>query len=357
MRKHQFFSLAASLLAGGLLSVAKAQDTPAPTGGPEASAAKTEKPKGATGKRALSDPAFKKFVNIRLMMPAFHARDASLLTDLALQLAFGESVLDRPHKGFTAKDMATLALATATETGDKASLERLAKFAAKTNDSQMAASISVAKLQASKTRADAPPFMLPLGNIKLGTIDYIQGVTGSIESAKILGNRAQLEALVEELQKEDGLSTELRGSVMALATDALKMMPTDATPSAAALALEKMLRSTSRQDDDDDDQGGGGGAPPDDFTEHQNAQTQSGDDGEDDGGEDQAQFFNRNRSRTRRPAPSPPPRQENNGARRVRSKSLLGFDIWLNPGDAVCRQKTCGHSTHPIGHAHTDNTN
>ena len=187
MRKHPYSGLAAGLLAALLSTVADGQDTPAPEG----SAAKTEKPKVDTSKRAMSDPAFKKFVNIRLMMPAFHARDAGLLTDLALQLAFGESVLERPHKGFTAKDMATLALATATETGDKEALDRLAKFAAKTNDSQMAASISVAKLQASKTRADAPHIMLPVGSINYGTIEYCRDARGGIEAAKILGNRAR----------------------------------------------------------------------------------------------------------------------------------------------------------------------
>jgi hypothetical protein len=294
-------------------------------------------------------------------MPAFHARDAGLLTDLALQLAYGESVLERPHKGFTAKDMATLALATATETGDKASLERLAKFAAKTNDSPMAASISVAKLQASKTRAVAPPIMVPMGRINYGTIDYVHGVTGGIEAAKILGSRAQLEAIIQELQKQEGLPAELRDSVLAIATDALTTLPSDATPSAAALALEKMLRAGTRQADDDDEvENGGDPGPPtgdpgqsDDFREFGPAPApQFGGDDDDNGGEVQAQFFNnnRNRSRVRRPRP---PIQVNRGPWAVQTKSLFGLDIWLEPGHAICRSALCSISQHRIGHEHT----
>ena len=145
MRKHGFSWFAVGLLAISLPVVVGAQEAAGLKKFDEASGPKTVKSGAAVDTHVMYDPAFDKYVDPQSLLPAFQSRNAALLTDLALQIAFGESVLERPRKGFTARDMAVLALATAAETGDKASLERLAKFAAKTNDAQMTGRLSIVK--------------------------------------------------------------------------------------------------------------------------------------------------------------------------------------------------------------------
>ena len=61
------------------------------------------------------------------------------MTDLALQAAFGESILERSHKAVTSKELASLALKVASEKKDVKSLDRLGKFAEKTGDDDLKA--------------------------------------------------------------------------------------------------------------------------------------------------------------------------------------------------------------------------
>jgi hypothetical protein len=253
MRKQLVLSLAAGLVAVGLLSVAWAQEKAAPASGHESPPLMPEKPAAAPQPRLQSDPAFNKFVDVRLLAPAIEARNAGLLTDLALQFALAESVLERSHKTFSSQEVATLAVAAATATHDTASLDRLAKLAAKLKDSPLATKIAVAKLEAGKTRSTAPTVMIAIDSFGLGDVAGFQGFQNAIQTLKILGDRPQIESRLKTLQKQDGLPPALREQGILIAKEALAALPTDSRPSKGALALELLLSSHSRSDDDQDE--------------------------------------------------------------------------------------------------------
>jgi hypothetical protein len=251
MRKHQILSLGAGLLAVGLFSVARAQEASAPKPTPGSTASKTSKLAATPLPRVHSDPAFKKFVDVRLLAPAIKKGDAGLLTDLALQFAVGESVLERPHKTFCTQDVAAFALAAATAAHDSASLDRLAKLAAKLNDSPLAAKIAVAKLDAGKSRSAEPPTMIALDSVTAEDLAGFQGVQNAIAAFKILGDRAGIERALLMIEKQNNLPAGLREQGILFAQNAMMTMPKDAKPSNAALAVEQLLAYPTRDGDDD----------------------------------------------------------------------------------------------------------
>ena len=229
----------------------EAQDAAAlKTGDAAAAAPKTEKPGATSGTARLLDPAFEKFVDVRLLATAIGVHDSSLLTDLALQFAFAESVLDRQHTMFSAQEVATFALAAAAETHDKASLDRLARLAAKLNDSPLSTKIAVAKLETGKSRSATPPTMIAVDQLSPWDIEGFCGFERTICTLKILGDRSEIERRLSALEKQEGLPPELREQGILIAKGALATFPKDAKPSGAALAIERLLASPVRSDDD-----------------------------------------------------------------------------------------------------------
>ncbi len=80
-------------------------------------------------KKKFEDPAFDGYVNLVQVGNAWNRLDSVLLTDVALQLAYGEDVLQRPHRKMTADMALDLAVKLALENDDQKSLDRLARGA------------------------------------------------------------------------------------------------------------------------------------------------------------------------------------------------------------------------------------
>jgi hypothetical protein len=138
MRSRSLFSLAALLLAAALL--------PSPLVGEglgvrglAASADKDALPAG------LEDAPFSRYVELSVVRKTLVDRDPALLCDVALQLAEGERVLLRPHKGLTASRMLRLALDVAVEKNDKKTLDRLARAARRDDNKDLAEKVKAAQ--------------------------------------------------------------------------------------------------------------------------------------------------------------------------------------------------------------------
>jgi hypothetical protein len=76
-----------------------------------------------------SDSAFEAYVSPELFQKATESLDAELLTDVALQLAEGERVLQRPHQGIGSEAVARLAYRLAKDDSTKARLKNAAEKA------------------------------------------------------------------------------------------------------------------------------------------------------------------------------------------------------------------------------------
>ena len=154
------------------------------------------------------DPAFDKYVDLTLLAPAVEEADAGTLTDLALQAAFGESILERSHKAVTSKELALLALQVALDSNDDKSLDRLAKLAEKSGNDDLKAKISMQRKLGSASRS-APEVMVSLDRMSVDGLKNFKDYLTDIELAVRLGDRwkldeirnADLSALPEELQK------------------------------------------------------------------------------------------------------------------------------------------------------------
>jgi hypothetical protein len=238
MMKHKHCGLAALLFAVGLLGMA------GDSGLRRANAQDTRNPKVesiAVEPPGLFDSAFAKFVNARSLAPAIEKHNTTWLTDLAFQFALAESVLERQHKLFSAKEVAAIAVAAAAETQDKDSLDRLAKLATKLSDKDLAAKVAAAKLESSKTRAPAPPVMVSADTVNPSTIAAYKEFCRVIRTEKILGNRADIERRVTAFKKQKDMPKELLDRGVLLANAAVTAIPKDAKLSSAAIALQQLL--------------------------------------------------------------------------------------------------------------------
>jgi hypothetical protein len=100
----------------------------------------------------LHDAAFDKYVDLRLLGDAWTRLDAARLVDVAMQLAEGERILLRPHRGVSAADTLKLAAKTAIDLGDSQTLERLQRIAQVRNDQALGALLASGAKLASASR-------------------------------------------------------------------------------------------------------------------------------------------------------------------------------------------------------------
>ena len=203
---------------------------------------KTPPMEGVLEPPGLFESAFANYVNVRSLATAIERLDDARMTDLAFQFAAAESALERQHKLFSVRDVAGFAAALAGETHDKASLERLAKLAAKLNDKELTARVAAAKLEAGKPPPPAPATPIQLDKVKPGTLARYKDFRWAIHAEKVLGNRAELERRLAAFEKLPDMPKELLKRGIADAQTALAAMPKDVPPTKAALTLQQSAR-------------------------------------------------------------------------------------------------------------------
>jgi len=189
----------------------------------------------------LQDSAFERFVDVRLLGRAIGDLDAALLTDVALQLAEGERVLLRSHKGLPAKGVLQAAVKMAAKKGDKTSLGRLAKYAKKSKDDDLGKLVNTNLKMAEKSRPAAPAMIS--GDTTPEQLSVYKGFLAQIDSATFLGDAKGLAAVAEEVGKleKGSLPDKLKADLIKrvkVATDEVKSSAASDTQKALSLLSE-----------------------------------------------------------------------------------------------------------------------
>jgi hypothetical protein len=188
---------------------------------PAAEEVKDDSPIPAT----LKDPAFSRYVDLALVRTALTERDPAILCDVALQLAEGERVLLRSHKGLPSSRVFTIALEVATQAGDKATLARLAKTfkAQKNNDLAMLADAAL-KVGGKARRVDSSLLVSPDSMSVEGLVLY-RSFLEQIKLAKTLKDREKLEELEKSIASLPDLGDTQRKALKKMITAAKGALP------------------------------------------------------------------------------------------------------------------------------------
>jgi len=230
-------ALAASALAVLAAASPSSAGVPRRTGGAEAPAPAAP----------VADPAFDAFVDPALFGRAWADTDPALLTDLGLQMAEGERVLMRPHKGITSDEVLGVAAKMAAEKHDAATLARLAKAADVLGKKELAGQVGAARKLASAARDAAPAATVSVETTtREGFVAYKEFLR-RIDAAKFAGDAKALDAVAKAATRAEMLTEEDRKAIAKAAEEAKEAMPKDAAPDAAVVALKK-LAGESRSD-------------------------------------------------------------------------------------------------------------
>jgi len=177
------------------------------------------------------DEAFDPYVNLLLLGKAWAELDSGLLTDVALQLAEGERVLQRPHKsGITAKQLLAKAAKLAGSLQDSSTLQRLAKVAEAGAIDELNAQLQAANKLAGASRSTDVRLNVPLETVDLQTIITLKGMLESIKSAELAGDVDLLGALRSQLQESPELGEEHQTVIRGLIDSAEAGIPKERAP-------------------------------------------------------------------------------------------------------------------------------
>lgn len=200
---------------------AEAADNPADKAGPGADVAA-----GLQADAVPDDPAFDRYVDLRLAGRAWAGRDAALLADVALQLAEGERVVLRTHKsGITSEQLLGMAARLAADQKDKATLERLAKAADARGDKALTAQVGAARKLADQARAVNPAVQVSVETTTPEQFAVYSGLLNDIRGARLAGDADMLRAVEQEIPNAPGLAPEQRDYLNGLLKEARDAAP------------------------------------------------------------------------------------------------------------------------------------
>lgn len=159
---------------------------------------------------SVSDPAFNVYVNPDTLYLARNTAEASLMVDVALQLAEGEKILLRSHRAISAEEMLKLAAKVAATKGDEETLARLNKATEKLGKPELVEEFSsIAKLVGASRNAEKPVFST--GDDKV-LAQFVEGIIDAIDDAALLQNAVKLQK-IEQSVSQIPLSEKLAGEI------------------------------------------------------------------------------------------------------------------------------------------------
>lgn len=246
MRKCQWYgALFVLAVVLSIRSSVSAQDAANPAGADADAPSAADVAMDRAMREQLDDPAFRQYVDITLLQPAWVAKDAELLTDIALQLAQGQKVLMRPHKAGSAEDMLKLASSIATKKGDKDVIARIEKAAKTHNFEDVAGEASKASKLAAAPRKAEPALMVSLDRTKPGDVADFGILVDGVHSAEILGDKAWLDEVDGRVGHYNNLSTSQRDYIKKVIGEARSTM-TDKMKDNSVVTTIGKLDSASR---------------------------------------------------------------------------------------------------------------
>lgn len=159
----------------------------------------------------LKDPAFDRYVDLRLAGDAIMQLDAALATDVALQLAEAEHVLLRSHRGASSDQLFWLAARIAVVKHDKASLQRLIKAAGAAKLEKLATKIAAQSKLLGESRAIEPAHVVSILETKPEAFALYRSWLQRIDYAKAFADREELSILENSLSGVPEFSKEQIG--------------------------------------------------------------------------------------------------------------------------------------------------
>lgn len=194
----------------------------------------------------ILDPAFDVYVNPLTIGRAYGSVDPVLLTDVALQLAEGERVLQRPRKAITARQALKLAVNAASQHHDNVSLERLAQFATLRQDQDLAAQIAIGRKLAAVTRDTSDRVMASVADVEVEQYECLKFCLRTIQQARLTGDARALVALESDL--EITIPEPIRDSVRKQLADARASIPESDNDNEPLIRALQRLEAASRCD-------------------------------------------------------------------------------------------------------------
>jgi hypothetical protein len=235
-----------TILAVGLSSIlctallVRAADTPAVEQAKPTPAAET------------NDPAFDRFCSPYLIGAAWDQMDPGLMTDVALLLQHGESVLGRPRKGVSAEQAFKIAVRLAQKKNDQNALQRLKKGAQRSGNQQLVRFVASTEQLADSSRVAVPDLMVSIDDITPGQYATLRMIRDGISRAVVSGNQDILRRFKNGLPKYDGLPPDQKRRLQQLIDKAQSTVPAEPVVDSATTDALDLLAARSRDGDDDD---------------------------------------------------------------------------------------------------------
>ena len=213
---------------------------------------------------AGDDPIFDRYVNLDLLASAWEDKNVDMLTDIGLEMAEGERVLMRAHKGITSDQVFAAALKVAAEQRDKAGLARLTKVLVALKRDDLVAEAKRAKQLADAGRAALDPaLVVAVDATSVEAFMLLKDTLEAIGSAKVGQNAKGLEAIVKEIPQMAELTEAQRRALLKMTREAQALLPKDAKEADPIADTLNKLASESRgpRGGGGRPSGGGGGRP------------------------------------------------------------------------------------------------
>ncbi len=183
---------------------------------------------------AGDDPAFSRYVDLTLLERAMSDLNASLLADVALELAEGERVLVRPHEcGLTSDKLVAKAAALALRMNDPETIKRLEQAADAMKKPAWTKALADANEFGGKSRDPGPS--VSLGALEPNVVELANAVRRATDAAVLTSNKDDLESLkasVSESVQDETIKTYLIQSI----DTSLKALPERLDPGDEFLA-------------------------------------------------------------------------------------------------------------------------
>lgn len=173
------------------------------------------------------DHSFDAYASLDDIESAVASGDAELLTDVALQIAHGESVLHRPRKGITAEQLLRGAIQASAEEQDQDSLARIEKCLQERGRAELEPVLAAARQLASSARKlETPPGLDP-SEASVESMVLYHAMSKEIQKAQRYGMPGDVENIVASLEHLP-LHKKQRDHLSKLADQALVAIKADA---------------------------------------------------------------------------------------------------------------------------------
>jgi hypothetical protein len=149
--------------------------------------------------RELRDPAFDRYVDLALLGTAWADVDASLMTDVALQLIEGERVLARPHRVINTDELLRISIRMAAVKRDAATLSRLESAIKPRGSAALLAQLSEAQKELAEAKPEEPVRTVSVDAISAEAFAFYKGCLNDIDAALVANDAAALAQLEKEL--------------------------------------------------------------------------------------------------------------------------------------------------------------